>query len=55
MSLVYQDDCFAVKTTVQQSGIRIGNVTPGVDVLLTFVFKNLGEVDEQVLSAGGTQ
>jgi len=55
VSLVYQDDCFAVKTTVQQSGIRIGNVTPGVDVLLTFVFKNLGEVDEQVLSAGGTQ
>ncbi len=55
VSLVYQDDCFAIKTTVQQSGIRIGNVTPGVDVLLTFVFKNLGEIDEQVLSAGGSQ
>jgi len=54
VSLIYQDDCFAIKTTVQQSGIRLGNVTPGVDVLLTFVFKNLGEIDEQVLSAGGS-
>ncbi len=53
-SLVYEDDCFAIKTTIQQSGIRLGNVTPGVDVLLTLVFKNLGEVDEQVLSAGGS-
>jgi LPS-assembly protein len=54
-SLIYQDDCFAIKTTIQQSGIRVGDVSPGVDVMLTFVFKNLGEIDEQVLSAGGSQ
>ena len=54
VSLVYQDDCFAVKTTVQRNGIQIGDVSPGVEVLLTFVFKNLGEIDEQVLSAGGS-
>jgi LPS-assembly protein len=55
LSLIYQDDCFAIKTTIQQSGIRVGDVTPGVDVLVTFVFKNLGEIDEKVLSAGGSQ
>jgi len=55
LSLIYQDDCFAIKTTVQQSGIRVGDVTPGVDVLVTLVFKNLGELDEKVLSAGGTR
>ena len=51
VSLIYQDDCFAVETTVQRNGIDIGDVSPGITVMLTFVFKNLGEIQEQVLSA----
>ena len=37
-----------------QSGIRVGDVRPGVSVLVTFVFKNLGEIGERVLSESGT-
>jgi hypothetical protein len=37
-----------------QSGIRVGDVRPGVSVLLTLVFKNLGEVGEKLLSESGT-
>ena len=54
VALTYRDDCFAVVTAVTQSGIRVGDVRPGVSVLLTLVFKNLGEIGEKVLSAGGT-
>ncbi len=52
--LTYQDECFAIKTTIQQSGVDVGAVKPGVNVLVTLVFKNLGEVREEVLSAGGS-
>ena len=54
VTATYHDDCFAVVTAVTQSGIRIGDVRPGVSVLLTLVFKNLGEVGERVLSESGT-
>jgi len=54
VSLTYRDDCFAVVTSVTQSGIRVGDVRPGVSVLLTLIFKNLGEVGEKVFSASGT-
>jgi LPS-assembly protein len=54
VSVTYRDDCFAVVTALTQSGIRIGDVHPGVSVLVTLIFKNLGEVGERVLSAGGT-
>ena len=30
--------------SVTQSGIRSGDVTPGVSVLFSVVFKNLGEI-----------
>ena len=49
-AVTYRDDCFAVITSVTQSGIRVGDVHPGVSVLLTLVFKNLGEVGERVFS-----
>jgi LPS-assembly protein len=55
VALTYRDDCFSMTTSVTQSGISIGDVTPGVTVLLTFVFKNLGELDLHALSVGGTQ
>jgi LPS-assembly protein len=54
VSLTYRDDCFAVVTALTQSGIRVGDVRPGVSVLVTLVFKNLGEVGERVFSASGT-
>jgi hypothetical protein len=36
--------------TVTQSGIRNGDVTPGVSVLFSIVFKNLGEIGGSLLS-----
>jgi LPS-assembly protein len=50
LAVTYRDDCLAVVTSVTQSGIRVGDVRPGVSVLLTLVFKNLGEVGERVFS-----
>jgi LPS-assembly protein len=54
VAVSYRDDCFAVVTSVTQSGIRIGDVRPGVSVLVTLIFKNLGEVGEKLLSESGT-
>jgi LPS-assembly protein len=54
VALTYRDDCFEVVGSVTQSGISVGDVRPGVSVLLTVVFKNLGEVGERVLSTSGT-
>ena len=39
--------------SVTQSGIRNGEVTPGVSVLFSIVFKNLGEVGGTVATLGG--
>ncbi|MGH7088811.1 MAG: LPS-assembly protein LptD [Stellaceae bacterium] len=47
-SATYRDDCIAVVGSVVQNGIRVGDVNPGVSVLFTLVFKNLGEVSEGV-------
>jgi LPS-assembly protein len=54
LTATYHDDCFAVVTQVIQSGIRLGDVRPGVSVLLSLVFKNLGEVGERLLQQSGT-
>jgi LPS-assembly protein len=54
ISATYRDDCLALVTSVTQSGIRVGDVRPGVSVLVTVVFKNLGEIGERVLSVSGT-
>ena len=41
--------------SVTQSGIRNGDVTPGVSVMFNVVFKNLGEIGGTLLSVpGGT-
>ena len=54
VAVTYRDDCIAVVTSVVQSGIRVGDVRPGVSVMLTLVFKNLGEIGEKLLSESGT-
>jgi hypothetical protein len=36
------------------SGIRSGDVTPGVSVMFSIVFKNLGEIGGNVLSVSGS-
>jgi LPS-assembly protein len=50
LSAIYQDECMAFIGTVTQSGIRNGDVTPGVSVLFSVVFKNLGEVGGTIAS-----
>ena len=55
VSAIYQDECMAFVGSLTQSGIRNGAVTPGVSVLFSVVFKNLGEVGGNVatISAAG--
>lgn len=43
VGVTYRDECLSFTASVGQSGIQIGDVKPGVSVLFTFVFKNLGE------------
>ena len=50
LSLIYQDECMAFITTVTQSGIRNGDVTPGYAVLFSVVFKNIGEIGGNILT-----
>ena len=53
LAAIYQDECMAFIGSVTQSGIRTGDVTPGVSVMLSVVFKNLGEVGGTVASIAG--
>jgi LPS-assembly protein len=50
LSAIYQDECMAFIGSVTQSGIRNGDVTPGVSVLFSVVFKNLGEIGGTIAS-----
>lgn len=50
---VYQDECMAFIGSVTQSGIRNGDVTPGISVMFSIVFRNLGEIGGNVLSTQG--
>ena len=52
LSAIYQDECMAFIGSVSQSGIRNGDVTPGVAVLFSVVFKNLGEIGGTVAELG---
>ncbi|MBV8888314.1 MAG: LPS-assembly protein LptD [Alphaproteobacteria bacterium] len=54
LSAVYQDECMAFIASLTQSGIRSGDVTPGISVLFSVVFKNLGEIGGNVFSMSGT-
>jgi LPS-assembly protein len=53
LSAIYQDECMAFIGTVTQSGIRNGDVTPGVSVLFSIVFKNLGEIGGTIATTSG--
>jgi LPS-assembly protein len=53
LAAIYQDECMAFIGSVTQSGIRSGDVTPGVSVMFSIVFKNLGEIGGTVLSVAG--
>jgi LPS-assembly protein len=53
LSAIYQDECMAFVGQITQSGITNGAVTPGVSVLFSVVFKNLGEVGGTVASFSG--
>ena len=55
LSAIYQDECMAFIGSVTQSGIRNGDVTPGVAVLFSVVFKNLGEIGGTVARAAESQ
>jgi LPS-assembly protein len=44
VSAIYQDECMAFIGSLSQSGIRNGDIKPGVSVLFSVVFKNLGEI-----------
>jgi LPS-assembly protein len=52
LSAIYQDECMAFIGSVTQSGIRNGDVIPGVSVLFSVVFKNLGEIGGTVAELG---
>jgi LPS-assembly protein len=54
LAAIYQDECMAFISSVTQSGIRTGDVTPGVSVMFSVVFKNLGEIGGTVLSVAGS-
>jgi LPS-assembly protein len=42
--LTYRDDCLAVTGSIQRSAISIGDLKPGVSFVVSFVFRNLGDV-----------
>jgi LPS-assembly protein len=54
LAAIYQDECLAFVSSVSQSGIRNGDVTPGVSVMFSVVFKNLGEIGGTLLSLPGS-
>ncbi len=47
LQITYRDDCLAVTGTIRRSGISFGDVRSGTSFVLTFVFKNLGDVSVQ--------
>ena len=53
LAAIYQDECLGFVGSITQSGIRTGDVTPGLSVMFSVVFKNLGEVGGTVLSVSG--
>lgn len=53
LSAIYQDECMAFVGALTQSGIRNGAVTPGVSLLFSVVFKDIGEFGGTVASIAG--
>jgi LPS-assembly protein len=53
LSAIYQDECMAFIASATQSGVRNGDVAPGVSVLFSVVFKNLGEIGGTIAEISG--
>jgi LPS-assembly protein len=53
VSAIYQDECMAFIGALTQSGIRNGAVTPGISILFSVVFKNLGEIGGNIGTIAG--
>jgi LPS-assembly protein len=53
LAAIYQDECLAFIGAITQSGIRSGDVTPGLSVTFSVVFKNLGEFGGNIASFSG--
>ncbi|HEX6443345.1 MAG TPA: LPS assembly protein LptD [Stellaceae bacterium] len=53
LAAIYQDECMAFIGAITQSGIRSGDVTPGLSVMFSVVFKNLGEFGGNIASFSG--
>jgi len=49
--LTYHDECFALMTTLAQSGITNRDIRPGASILFTFVFKNFGAVNAPTIAS----
>jgi LPS-assembly protein len=47
LRVTYIDDCTSVVATIQRSGITFGDLRSGTSFVLTFVFRNLGDVSVQ--------
>jgi LPS-assembly protein len=43
VSVTYRDECLAVVTSLLESGVRAGDAIPGTTLLISFVFKNIGD------------
>ena len=44
ISVTYRDECLAVVTSLTQSGVQAGDAIPGTTLLVSFVFKNIGDL-----------
>jgi LPS-assembly protein len=44
LRITYRDDCLAVTATLQRSAISVADIRPGTSFVLTFVFRDLGDV-----------
>jgi LPS-assembly protein len=53
VAVTYRDECFAFALTLTDSGTRDRDVKPGLSLLVTLVFKNLGEVNAPAFSNTG--
>ncbi|MDB5406306.1 MAG: lptD [Rhodospirillales bacterium] len=53
LSVAYRDECFAFAVTLTDSGTRDRDVKPGLALLVTLVFKNLGEINAPAFSTTG--
>ncbi|HEY3919848.1 MAG TPA: LPS assembly protein LptD [Stellaceae bacterium] len=52
LRLTYRDDCVAVTATIARTAISIADIKPGTSFVLTFVFRDLGDVSVTPFNSG---